>query len=284
MRMLLTQDSLSVAPSSAAIVSARDLIEAVSRLYTFPISTPSSPLRPSSILHSTNRLEYISLLLSASPKIYKHPQVIFELVHKLGYDPKDVLVEIKARGMILESALLLRDFPAAEAEAGRGFETALSMRKGKGKAHAGEAGEVVWRGCWALGRHAGWTREGRMRVLGMALILCPKGELEMILRAWNELDGSGDYEVEREDTPLRSAITSPTLAMSDFSFSPTVTASGRLSSVGTPVLGSEEEPWSARGSGAPGRTRESGDGGGLSAGISSRLTKGVGWLIGAPDE
>ena len=176
-----------------------------------------------------------------------------------------------------------------------------------------EAKEVAWRSCFQLGKHEDFVDLGlRMKLLGQAMILCPSNKISSILTLWTTLESRLDSApIPNPSSHLQNPLLflgDPTITLSPalaaeaaartFSraaaYFPTAfrTTSPNLPSPSSPSLSLGQSSslfndvgGSAIRSMSPGGMRSGlgvRDGAAvLGAGISSRLTKGVGWLIGA---
>lgn len=211
----LVFDSLSAAPQTPRIRQERDFIEATSRLCSFRLhSRPGIPITPIEIRHSSDRLSFISRLLSSNDDAFRHPEMILEMVNKLGYRG-DKLAEVRTLAMIGDAAVSARDFERAAEMCERMVEVVERMRKvaGKGKERrpdsisvpssfgttpssstkdlppSEEAASFAWRSCLQLGRNATFENPSRrMQVLGHALVLCPPDQISEILPVWTETE------------------------------------------------------------------------------------------------
>ncbi|GAA5983715.1 hypothetical protein JCM5350_000680 [Sporobolomyces pararoseus] len=213
--MKLAFDCLSAAPQTPRIRQERDFIEATSRLCSFRLdSRPGIPVTPIEIRHSTDRLSFISRLLSINEDAFRHPDMILEMVNKLGYRG-DRLAEVRTLSMLSDAAMSARDFERAAEMCERMVEVVEKMKKvaGKGKERrpdsisvpssfgntpssstldlppSDEAASFAWKSCLQLGKNTNfenWSR--RMEVLGQALVLCPPDQIASILPVWTETE------------------------------------------------------------------------------------------------
>lgn len=223
--------------------------------------------------------------------------------------------------MIAGSGLQSGDFSRAADVCDRMVDAVELLRKAYARDPAGgagvvsEAAEVAWQNCFQLGKEDEFDDlERRMRLLGQALILCPGNRIASLLPVWTKLEDrlamqsayargsvapgsmttesvlSGGYPY-RASPPLPMVLETTGAAArtlrSAASYFPFVGGSGerrssvvgeRRASVVDRRSSVVDWPEGPRGGGYEG-SREGGDG--LRAGISSRLTAGVGWLIGA---
>ncbi|GAA5949861.1 hypothetical protein JCM3765_007717 [Sporobolomyces pararoseus] len=213
--MKLAFDCLSAAPQTPRIRQERDFIEATSRLCSFRLdSRPGIPITPIEIRHSTDRLSFISRLLSINEDAFRHPDMILEMVNKLGYRG-DRLAEVRTLSMLSDAAMSARDFERAAEMCERMVEVVEKMKKvaGKGKERrpdsisvpssygkipssstldlppSEEAASFAWRSCLQLGKNMNFENPSRrMEVLGQALVLCPPDQIASILPVWTETE------------------------------------------------------------------------------------------------
>ncbi|KDE03183.1 hypothetical protein MVLG_06303 [Microbotryum lychnidis-dioicae p1A1 Lamole] len=201
--MKMAFDCLSAAPQTLLIRQERDFIEATSRLCSYKIqSHPGIAVAPIEIRLSKDRLEFVSRLLGANEDAYRHPEVILDLVAKLGYH-QDRLAMVRTMAMIADSSLQAGDFEktvevcdrmVAKVEEIR-TELALTASVVEGdltkqKRPVGdEAAEYAWRECFQLGKHDLFQDlDRRLVALGQALLLCPGDKIVNVLPVWTALE------------------------------------------------------------------------------------------------
>ena len=310
--MKLAFDCLATAPQTPAIRKERDFIEATSRLASFRLtSQPGVPLAPIEIRLSTDRLSFVSRLLGANEDAYRHPDVILELVSKLGYGPGGV-AGVRAQAMIADAALQAGDSARAAETVDKVVEEANKLLKSKivGEEDKTTARDVGWQACYALGRNPDVSRAVRMRALGLGMGLCPPERIAALLADWTALEAAApEPAVSSRAAPSVTEAASRQLgrAAAFLPFGggqghvpPPPRASGAGAAAGGRPAGQGGQVGGlARGDGRPipstveraGRAFEpltahlAGREGGLRDGLSKGLTAGVGWLIGAnPDE
>lgn len=329
--------SLSAAPQTASIKKERDFIEATSRLYSFKIySHPGVPITPIEIRLSSDRLSFISRLLSSNDDAYRHPDVILELVTKLGYRG-DKLAETRALAMMADSGLQAGDFVRAAEMCERIVAAVEGLRKSSSSSHARsksvvgggeqaalpstkmveEASELAWRNCFQVGKHEDFPDlDRRMKLLGLAIALCPGDKIPTLLPVWSSLEdrvsrlAPPTSDVKQPPAPHHHHVSaaayyklpsqiSPALAVESASRTLNRAAAffpfgvggggGNKSEAGSAAPSARSSSparglknLASRGSGH----RETGSGGGSigsGLGFGSRLTAGVGWLIGADE-
>ncbi len=169
------------------------------------MSRPGIPITPIEIRLVKDRLTLIARILSENEDAYKYPDVILELVHKLGYAKNDVVSEVKVLAMLGDSALQSEDFENAIATAEcmvsllnsrQSFSsTASSPSLSNHDSNApspspfDQAKEVCWHSCYQLGRQSEYQNtQKKMRLLGHALHLCPPENTLDILAVWRKLE------------------------------------------------------------------------------------------------
>jgi hypothetical protein len=163
----------------------KDFIEATSRITSFNVlSRPGIPISPLEIRLTKDRLSLVARVLSATSDAYKHPEVILDLVRKLGLDA-DAAAHAKALAMLADTALQSEDFARAH-DAVRMLVDATQ----RAPADTDEAArEVCWVACFQLGRQPEYTDAPRkLALLGRALALCPAERLGDILAVWRRLE------------------------------------------------------------------------------------------------
>lgn len=90
-----------------------------------------------------------------------------------------------------------------------------------------EGAEVTWRNCLQLGKHEEWdNKAGRMKILGLALVLCPGNKISTLLPVWNKLEEEvrGKYVSPPKSNvlaPVRPVSTATSLPTSPSPTSPT---------------------------------------------------------------
>ncbi|KAK4054932.1 hypothetical protein OIV83_000856 [Microbotryomycetes sp. JL201] len=170
--MKLAYECLAAAPQTAEIRKQRDFIEATSRLCSY--------------------------------KLQSHPDVILDLVAKLGYRD-DKLAEIRTYAMISDSSLQAGDFERTAEICDRMVSAVEDLRREhdkdkenqsksiaavKGRVNiVQEASEFAWRNCFQLGKHEAFEDlDRRIKALGQALILCPGDRISQLLPVWTKLE------------------------------------------------------------------------------------------------
>ncbi|KAI5480841.1 Sec39-domain-containing protein, partial [Pseudohyphozyma bogoriensis] len=284
---------LSAAPQTVEIKKERDFIEATSRLCSFKIySRPGIPVAPIEIRLSKDRLSFVSRLLASNEDSYRHPDVVLDLVAKLGYRG-DKLAEIRSLAMIADSGLQAGDFGRAADVCDRMVEAVETLRKVHSRdtspnAVVGDAADVAWQSCFQLGRHDDWSDlERRMRLLGQALVLCPGDKIPTLLPVWTKLE---DQVVERR----KNKVVEETTSFVPPSLGETAAAASRTFNRAAAFFGGSDRPRDS--SPFPEENQErhapqsatkaphKEEGFSLGAAVSSRFGAGVGWLIGADEE
>lgn len=300
--------SLAIAPQTAEIKRERDFIEATSRLTSFKVySHPGVPVAPIEIRLSKDRLDFVSRLLASNEDAYRHPDVVLDLVSKLGYRG-DRLAEIRALAMIADSGLQAGDFDRTADVCDRMVASVESLRKSRSADAAKvveEAADVTWRNCYQLGKHEDYRDvDRRMLLLGQALIFCPGNQIATLLPLWTALEARSSPDSTSPSSP--HPIPSPNyLAISPTAVASETTAAASrtftraaaffpfgATKPGQERVGEATPPQSRSNSHGRQPTRQSPDpgyeggqrgGSARAGGLSSRLTAGVGWLIGADE-
>ncbi|KAM0793279.1 hypothetical protein ACM66B_000740 [Microbotryomycetes sp. NB124-2] len=211
--MKLAYECLAAAPQTADIRRQRDFIEATSRLCSYKLqSHAKADLTPIEIRLSNDRLSFVGRLLASNEDAYRHPDVILDLVAKLGYG-NDKLAEIRTFAMISDSSLQAGDFERTAEICDRMVQAVEALRrerdedkenepttmttatatntssKARGVNIVQEASEFAWRNCFQLGKHEAFEDlDRRIKALGQALILCPSDRISQLLPVWTKLE------------------------------------------------------------------------------------------------
>lgn len=153
-------------------------------------------VRPIEIRLSQDRLSFVSRLLSSNEDAYRHPDVLLDLIAKLGYR-FDSIAEVRTLAMLADSALQAGDFTRAADMCDRMVLAVEGLKKQRhstlsspGGPHSIEvARDIVWRNCFQLGKHCDFKDiPRRMRLLGHSLTLCPGDEVATLLHIWISLE------------------------------------------------------------------------------------------------
>lgn len=203
--------SLSVAPTTPDIRRERDFIEATSRLASYHVLySVGQPMTPIEIRLTPDKLELVSRLLASNEDAYRHPDVILELVAKLGFRG-DALAETRVLSMLADAALQASDSNRAGDVCERMIKAVEQIRKSRDKDKAAQAAELAGRTCYQFGRQAGSGDIGRRKeLLGQALLLCPPSNIPEVLSVWQITDSTvqprSPTKAKRKEIP----VTSPT--------------------------------------------------------------------------
>ncbi|KAF9518305.1 hypothetical protein BS47DRAFT_1375413 [Hydnum rufescens UP504] len=213
--MKLAYDCLAVPPFTDEVRTEREFIEATSRICSFKVvSRPGIPISPLEIRLVKDRLSLVARVLSENEDAYKYPEVILELVHKLGFPKGDVVSEVKTFAMLADSALQAEDFNVAATSCEQmiallkmrrpGLEAPSSDGVAAGGSTEGDAVEVCWHACFQLGRQSEFRDvKKKLQLLGYALQLCPPANTLDVLAVWRRI------ELEDIQTPATAAAHSP---------------------------------------------------------------------------
>lgn len=256
------------------------------------------PVSPIEIRLSKDRLDFVAKLLAANDDAHRHPDVVLDLVAKLGYRG-DLLAEIRVLAMIAAAGLQAGDYTRAADVCDRMVAAVELLRKQPARAEAAvaEAADVAWQNCFQLGKHEPFgDLARRMRLLGLALGLCPGNRIATLLPVWTDLEDRlllaavppSVIEQQRNGatTPLSAsylhAQIPPALAAET---ARTLSRAAAFFPFGGGAQPREASPRQSDRALLPPSPPRAGHGDdGLRAGISSRLTAGVGWLIGADEQ
>ncbi|KAG8884009.1 hypothetical protein FRB98_002650 [Tulasnella sp. 332] len=199
--MKLAYDCLAViAPPTPATLSEREFIEATSKICSYGVhSRPGVPLAPIEIRLVKDRLSLISRVLSSNENVYKHSEVVLDLVHKLGFR-NDLAAEVKTLAMLADAATQAEDFVRAAEMSERMVKDVQSLRRkalstsptegSQPLIAQDEAIEVCWHTCFQLGRQPEFPDAKRkLGLLAHALQLCPPENVLDVLAVWRRVEG-----------------------------------------------------------------------------------------------
>ena len=277
---------LAVAPPTTAIRRERDFIEATSRLASFNIiSQPGVPLSPIEVRLAKDKLDLVRRLLASNDDAHRHPDVILELVSKLGYHG-DRLAEVRALGMIVDAAVRAHDLLHAADVCDRIVAVINASRRSD--SDYALAVDVAWRSCVQVGQQPDFDDMARrMRLLGHALLLCPDNHVADLLKIWRGVENQTGVRGEpaigmghsSAQAVFATTLSGESAARAARSFGRAATAYFRplTPSPGRSTLPTIEQRLHDVGQYQPGAS-------GPRSTLSDRLTASVGWLIGADDE
>jgi neuroblastoma-amplified sequence len=313
---------LSIPSRTETVIREQEFIEATSRITSFNVETrPGVPLSPIEIRLTKDRLSLVSRVLSSNNDAYKYKEVILDLVDKLGFRGDNV-ARVKTLAMIADTALQAEDFARAFETSETMISTVSQLCSSPDipQAQLHDAKEVCWVSCFQLGRQPEFPDVSKkLQLLAHALEFCPPDRLTEILTAWRRLekeDVNQRVEVDSDRRPGLAATSTqrrqnnrqpgvPVRSLASrlqnihLPTSPLVMADGAaiadtfsrvaskfpFSSKSRPQVqpaqseGNSRSPSRGDGAGWPSLDRED-----VSAQASRALQKGIGWLIGAPDE
>lgn len=205
--------------------------------------------------------------------------MLLEITAKLGGHHDDELAQIKVLAMSADAAIKRADYEragnlcdrmAAKVEATR-------RRRSLPEQSMRDAADVAWTTCFDLGRNAAYSNsQHRLRILGLAMTLCPPEQLAKTLSSWMALDAEAASETARPPSLAIYAVPrgrDTTAAAAARSISGLFSPSPQPS----PVRSEFSSPPPSELSTSAGKTRE-----GFS--LSRGLDRGIGWLIGAPED
>jgi neuroblastoma-amplified sequence len=154
------------------------------------MTRPGMPITPLEIRLTKDRLSLVSRVLSSTSDAYKHPEVILELVQKLGLRD-DPVAKVKALAMIADTALQSEDFVRAYEINQKMVETVqlLKYRNTAPVQVQQDASEVCWVACFQLGRQPEFDDPTKkLTLLSYTLEFCPAEKITEILSAWRRLE------------------------------------------------------------------------------------------------
>jgi hypothetical protein len=179
-------------PPTPELRKQRDFIEATSRLASYKIySSPGIPLTPIEIRLSKDKLNLVARLLASNEDAYRHPDVILDLVAKLGYRG-DKLAEVRTLAMMADTGLQAADYGSAADLCERMVRVVDGLRDRRSPEAAAtldKAAEVAWTNCYQIGRHDDFLDyPRRQKLLGNALMLCPDSQIAGLLGAYRSVE------------------------------------------------------------------------------------------------
>jgi hypothetical protein len=230
--------SLSVVPTTPELRKQRDFIEATSRLASYKIfSAPGIPLTPIEIRLAKDKVGLIGRLLASNEDAYSHPDVLLDLVAKLGHRG-DKLIEVRTLATIAEAALQVGDYGAAADLCERMVRVVNGLQRGPSRDGSSssktatafeKAAQVAWTNCYQVGRHEEFPdRRRRLELLANALLLCPDSMIGGLLSTYRSVETeslgstSAVSATSSVKTPLLPSIktSTPTTTHHPFSSSP----------------------------------------------------------------
>ncbi|XAO26915.1 hypothetical protein I312_105756 [Cryptococcus bacillisporus CA1280] len=191
--MKLANDSLSVAPSTPAIVAERQYIEATSRLSSFSTFT----LTPREIRHDVNPLSLLSTVLSdSSSDAFRHPDLMLELAEKLGCrgDTDRGLVW----GMVGRAAIAKEDWPMASkavenmvqtVKKSQDSQTAVKQERQSVANSRSTLRSEAWTLAHTLSSQSEFSDiSAKLSFVSSAIELCPASEIPSILETFRQIE------------------------------------------------------------------------------------------------
>ncbi|KAE8540758.1 hypothetical protein D1P53_003122 [Cryptococcus gattii VGV] len=191
--MKLANDSLSVAPSTPAIVAERQYIEATSRLSSFSTFI----LTPREIRHDVNPLSLLSAVLSdSSSDAFRHPDLMLELAEKLGCrgDTDRGLVW----GMVGRAAIAKEDWPMASKAVENMVQTVKKSQDSQTavkqeQRSIANSGSTLRSETWTLAHTLSSQSEfsdisAKLSFVSSAIELCPASEIPSILETFRQIE------------------------------------------------------------------------------------------------
>lgn len=282
--------SLAVAPQTPTVRKERELIEATSKLGSFNVKNRAGvPLSPIEIRMSKDKLSLIKDLLESNGDAYRHPDVLMELVTKLGYRG-DKEAELRVLYMTAMAATRTGDHSSAA-------DTCFQMVGKLTPSTASSSIALVCAACTQIGGEPKFVSTNRKRqLLAHALLLCPEDEVATLLVDWRVVDQLPG-EVERSTSVGPSLITHTAQevpSINPLSILSTIKDSSMMHSLkDSAMLNSIKDSAQAgrwpsslglpERAASPAAALDSlihGREGGVRDKLSNRLHKGMGWLVG----
>ncbi|KAG9043406.1 hypothetical protein FS837_009657 [Tulasnella sp. UAMH 9824] len=202
-------DCLSVAKPTPTILAEKEFIEATSKICSYGVqSRPGVPMAPIEIRLVKDRLSLIARVLSSTENVYKHEEVVLDIVRKLGFR-NDVAAEVKALAMLADAATQAEDFNKAAELSERMVRTTRLLRETvlrpttsdealpseEEAQKAQDAVEVCWHTCFQLGRQPEFPDvKKKLALLGFAMQLCPAENVLDVLAVWRRVENEAIEE------------------------------------------------------------------------------------------
>ncbi|KAJ3297076.1 hypothetical protein HK104_000885 [Borealophlyctis nickersoniae] len=197
-------DCLKVLPASPALKIELDLIEATHALTTryqvpFDLRNPHLHILPIQIRLHADRLDLIRSVLKRHPRACASSASLLDLAKKLvGAAGWTTGAQARVRAMVADAAIdagdhglaytmceeLITNSGPAEGIGGGGIPTAR-----RGSVPSAAVGEVVWTVCVRLAKETDYRDlEGKAKLLGHALTVCPKEKVGEVLDLWRKVE------------------------------------------------------------------------------------------------
>lgn len=208
---LSSTHSLSAAPPTLKVKQEREFIEATSRLTSFNLySRPGVPIAPIEIRMSQDRLSLIARLIDSNADARRHPQVVLELVDKLGYRG-DKVAEIRTLALIVSACAKAGEYERAAEMCEEMVGKAEAVRRSPKGGDTQEIANMTWLACSRVGQSSTYhDSEKKLRLMGHALLLCPTEQVSDLLVSWRAVEESAtDAQPNKREAQLAIPAMSP---------------------------------------------------------------------------
>lgn len=166
-------------------------------------------MTPIEIRLTQDKLDLVSRLLANNEDAYRHPDVILELVAKLGFRG-DAVAETRALSMLADAALRASDLKRAGEVCERMITAVERIRRSRDKDKTAQAADLAWRTCFQVGRGASTVDGSKSKkLLGEALLLCPPPNIPEVLVVWQSVDSMPDDRRPVKPARQQPSVTSP---------------------------------------------------------------------------
>lgn len=172
------------------------------------LNSVGQPLTPLEIRLTPDKLELVSRLLASNEDAYRHPDVILELVAKLGFRG-DAIAETRVLSMLADAAMQVSDSKRAADICERMIKAVEQTRRSRDKEKATQAAELAWRTCYQFGRASESDASRRKEILAQALLLCPPANIPEVLSVWQMADNAAGQPKPLKSPRKENRVASP---------------------------------------------------------------------------
>lgn len=154
---------------------------------------------------SQDRLSLIARLIDSNADARRHPQVILELVDKLGFRG-DKLAEIRTLALIVSACAKAGEYERAAELCEEMVGKAEAVRKSSKGTDAQEVANMTWLACTRVGQSSSYQdSEKKLRLMGHALLLCPTEQVSDLLVSWRMVEDAAASDAQKSPTKTRES-------------------------------------------------------------------------------
>ncbi|TIA93523.1 hypothetical protein E3P81_00900 [Wallemia ichthyophaga] len=285
--MRLSKEVLEVGAQNARDVNSRkEFILATSRLCSFNlVNVQGVYITPLEVRLEGDKLVFIDQLLSTHRDAYQHPARIMALAEGLDSSLKDnTKRQVEVLGRVIDAAIRYEDYEQA-------FSVTQTDDYQQKLTFGEDEEDRRWVSFYKLGVEIRWSSvSNRLDCLAQAMRLCPHRRLHDVLSKWKELEESKDRIVpmEKKEGTVKDAsgvlasIVRPTTIETQTRH---LLSGGlrRLKSVSAGSPGVSSQGMSSSSNSQSHSQPQAHPHQTFGLGLEEKLTRGVGWLIGAED-